>query len=94
MSKFTNLTSLLFDKSSITKIVDLPPQMTCIDLSNLKLNAIPDLSSTKYLVSLNISDNCIADLDATKLPLGLEILDIQRNSITKIPDVSKFSSLK
>ena len=93
MSCFTEMTAFLFDKNKISKIVDVPPKLCDWDFSSQGLKTIPDLSSAKSIVSLNLSNNSLKDLDVPKLPITLKELYIGGNNITSVPDMSKFTLL-
>ncbi len=80
-------------QSSLEKIAKLSC-LKRLDLSNNKLNDVPDYSNLSSLEHLNLSRNELLEVpDFIKNLKLLEFLDLSENKINKLPDLKFFEDL-
>ncbi|CAN3502003.1 hypothetical protein DICA1_D21792 [Diutina catenulata] len=78
-----NLESLVISRAGLTQIPDVPSTLTSLDLSENKIENVPDFERFFHLKSLNLASNNIGGSLVIKAP-KLESLFCNHNSITRL----------
>ncbi|MFK7949521.1 MAG: leucine-rich repeat domain-containing protein [Saprospiraceae bacterium] len=94
LENFPNLTHLDLSNNGLTELNVNCPNLTRINLSSNDFRTIPNLTQTQCTF-INLARNRIEALDFGQLPIWVEILEVQSNSIASIIiDAEKFSFSK